>query len=392
MPGSYPHESQSLGVSTTDGSRNHDTDLHQQIEETSFEIDPVGTELENHEAPEASAPNITREERLYPKSDAWSNVINAVNSVRAQCEDESRKLRMDLDKAQEKLWQTQRDLVETQKHIFSLQDHRVHLTSDFAGKAFRRMIGVVDQWICNYATPVFECDTASEKALKIAMAFHKTERFGHIFPLVSRDPKLNDVARLHGTEEDVAIGSGSVDLIEAQERSLHQDKVPLYAMRSWKAQAYYGWTKTPDYLSRREDCVQIWVSELENDMAMFLQDQKELEASRALLTDIVNRALSLKENMMCSRQDFAIELEHYRPQPGGDISQIDYERYQQRNDRDGLRIPEISPSIQEPRTSVYHQPRVALSIDVYKTVNALKFDGRNEIIRPSSSTLLPEYT
>ncbi|KAK8066145.1 hypothetical protein PG997_012892 [Apiospora hydei] len=230
----------------------------------------------------------------------------------------TRQLLQDLAQAQRELSETQRHLLGTRRHIFSLQDHR----------AFEELIVSVDQWITNYISPVFEDDHESNKALHYA----KSNIFDGIFSTVQYDPRLCDVAHLPETEEDVihacilhwmakiifhdgfqGISSKKVDFIDSQEQSLMKDNAPLYAVRTWKAQSYYAWTKTSEYQLQREAYIHVLASQLESEMAMFLQHKEAHGAVEALRSNIVEPAFTLKEGMMSSRESFAVEIEHNDP-------------------------------------------------------------------------------
>ncbi|KAK8034830.1 hypothetical protein PG993_009825 [Apiospora rasikravindrae] len=224
---------------------------------------------------------------------------NRFEAEQRQLRQEVADSRSDKIQIQQKLTETQKRLSGTQNQVISLQDLRVHLTEDDAGKYFEEMVGL--QEVARF--PETEEDVIHACILNwiTQVIFHKGLR---------------------------GVSAPAVELIEGQAQALEQDNLPLYALRSWKAQAYYAWTMTPEYQSKRKDYVHILSSQLETDMRIFLKFHENPQpAAESLRNTIVEPALSLKEKMMSSRESFTVGVEHYTALPetqGGEALQLDF--------------------------------------------------------------------
>ncbi|KAK8136731.1 hypothetical protein PG984_004671 [Apiospora sp. TS-2023a] len=259
-------------------------------------------EVDDNQAEGPNLPEGNGHQEVDFKSKTVSNYLKSIDTEFARLETEYEQLLQDIEKTRRELSTSDRRLIGTQRHIFSLQDHRVHLVADTAGSTDPRLRKVA-------YLPESEDDVVH------ACIFHWITR--QIFQ-----------DGLRHVDDEV------VDIIESQEQALIGNKVPLYAARTWRAQAYYAWTKTTNYQAKREQSVSILATELETDMAMFIQQWNEPEVVQLLRKDIkepkynpspvveslrndireiIELAFALKEEMMSSREDFKVAFDHYSP-------------------------------------------------------------------------------
>ncbi|KAK8058895.1 hypothetical protein PG994_009343 [Apiospora phragmitis] len=280
-----------------------------------------------------------------------SKLVMMAMEIEKEIENEKHQLRQAMADAkcetrrlQQDLTETRNELSGTQKHLLCMQENRELLAENAACSELKEIIGSVDHWIGQHITPIFTTDTYSKQAL----SFARNNYFEGVICMVQDDPDLNLVAHLPETGEDVVhacilhwitqnifhnglrgISEALVNFTEEQEHSLKQEGEPLYAVRSWKAQAYYAWTKTPLYHSDREKEIYKLTSDLDNNLTMFLAHLEEPRAAvESLRSHIVRPAFALVERMMRSRDSFEVTAEHYRPLAKGqkrERPQIDFD-------------------------------------------------------------------
>ncbi|KAK7953537.1 hypothetical protein PG988_014231 [Apiospora saccharicola] len=361
IPGAYPSQSHETTADVQDVP----------------EQNPQEIEVDENQAEGPNLPEGNEHQEVDFKSKTVSNYLKSIDTEFARLETEYEQLLQDIEKTRRELSTSQRRLIGTQRHIYSLQDHRVHLAADIAGSNFQEVLAKVNKWINKYINPIFDDNDCRTRALEYAKYCY----FDGLLCIVQTDPRLTNVAYLPETEEDVVhacivhwmthkifqddlrqVDSKLADFIKAQVQALIDKGVPLYAVQTWKAQAYYAWIKTTEYQTEREKRVGILATEVEMDMAMFIKQWKKpqdehqdecpdkpqvkpsvrpsvqpqtqppvvqslrsdtveptsapppsVQSLRNDIREIITLAFVLKEKMMSSREDFTVEFEHYHP-------------------------------------------------------------------------------
>ncbi|KAL7619711.1 hypothetical protein AAE478_010253 [Parahypoxylon ruwenzoriense] len=204
-------------------------------------------------------------------------------------------------------------IMERESHIFSLQPYHRELTVHDAEKEYSNLISGVSEWVNRWTDLIINDDESLNRSFSYAEKNHKT---------ISEFPrflnKWTDISGAIGVRDiDQQVLGNAVDVLSGIESAMNENMDPkpdLFAIRSWRAQAYLAMVAHPNVKELRKNAAQLQSERLARALGFISCDNNRRGFLESISLQLVEPAISLHEKFLTSINEFRLDM---APIPAG---------------------------------------------------------------------------